>query len=187
MRLKANVAVALAAFSLAGCAKVKDSLSISGTTPDEFSVVGSQPLSMPPEFRLPAPGSVTAASRLRESNSRLTPSMLRGEDGGASSRRMRATDGENRFLSNIGASNDNASIRDELSADERRRQEERRSKKRFLPSLTDEGEPEPSVVNASAERRRIQESAEKGEEISGDGAVVKEKRKSGILGKWLGW
>jgi len=166
---------------VAGCAKVKNSLSISSSTPDEFSVVGSQPLAMPPEFRLNAPGEDTPASRMRASSSRLTPSMLRGEggrSGGAS--RSRATDGENRFLGRIGADGANASVRRELQDGiEPEKQES------ILPTLGGSGESS-SVVDAGAERARIKKIRDEGGQVSGEGAATHEESDRGVLGKWLG-
>ncbi|MET0155660.1 MAG: DUF3035 domain-containing protein [Rickettsiales bacterium] len=166
------------------CAKVKNTLSLSGSTPDEFSVVGSQPLSTPPEFRLPPPGEETDVSRMRAASSRLSASTLRGEGNAPDASQGdagRVTEGEGRFLDKIGASDADARARGALDAEA-----EAEKPRSVLPTLGGNGETE-SVIDAGAERARIEKIRQEGGDVTGEGAASEKKGDHGVLGKWLGW
>jgi hypothetical protein len=68
----------LAVLSMTACSgTVQERLGMSRRSPDEFQVVRRQPLVVPPEYRLPAPGSESPAQQ-RGEGSRDTQALLFG-------------------------------------------------------------------------------------------------------------
>ncbi len=94
-----------AAATTSGCASLQRSMGQGKIVPDEFRVVTSAPLTLPPEYSLrpPRPGE----PRPQELESNAERSALFGQDTGAN-----ATPGERAFVSSAGAAAVDAGIRD---------------------------------------------------------------------------
>ena len=79
------------ALLLGACESVKEQLSLNKTSPDEFAVVTSAPLSLPPDYKLrppdpgaPRPQGISVQERVKAALFDTTPSPGAGNGGAAS-------------------------------------------------------------------------------------------------------
>lgn len=156
------------------------------SAPDEFSVADARPLTMPPEFRLPAPGSDTRALLQRDRTGGAA--MLRGEgvaDGGS----YAGSEGEAALLNRLGAQESDGAARASLGYGTGRTMPgEPVKKKSFLSGFFGDGDnASAKVVDPAAERKRIEKAQKEGEAITGDGTEdYREGGNQGLLQRWFG-
>lgn len=127
-------------------------LGIEKTTPDEFSVMPSVPLSMPPDYSLRPPGSTNSSSAVAATN-RPSSSVLFGEN-------IARTDGmsssETNLLSMAGAKDADPNIRDTVDHETALLT---KTDKTFVDNLLFWKEPPlpGTVINPEEEKERLQE------------------------------
>jgi hypothetical protein len=175
---------------LGGCTSIRETLGLTKRSPDEFRVVSRAPLSMPPDYSLrpPTPG----APRPQEGTTRdqaaaavfgypgagLEPDQIppigEGEDASAESA------GESSLLQSAGAGGIDPNIRQLVDTET---SEEQADSLTLAERLIFWREPEPygTVVDPSAEQKRLQENAALGKPVTeGDTPVIIRKKK-GLL------
>ncbi|MCD6036093.1 MAG: hypothetical protein K0R63_1834 [Rickettsiales bacterium] len=172
-RLRTNLfalsAMLMAIPLMSGCSSdVKRALGVNTTAPDEFAVMSHSPLSIPPTFSLRAPEEpvlkVEERSAIQEEAKKaLFSDNTEGE--------KRPSHGENTLITKAGGEAEK-DIRLILAEEYARRKEEKsKGVKRFTSMIPWIGNKE-DVINAAAERERLQETLSKG-------ASKDEREKSG--------
>lgn len=163
MKAKTTNAIMLAALVVlvSGCEGLKQDLGI-GTKkpPDEFSIYSRAPLSMPPDYALRPPSGSTAASTAASPRETARTAMI-GSGGPSAGAAAAAappagtSPGLQALLSRTGATNARSDIRAQVNSETTILAEADRSFVERLMFWSDNEEPA-SVVDASAEARRIQ-------------------------------
>ncbi len=152
IRLRTLAGLAAAAFALASCSDVRQSLGIDKTVPDEFTVVRKAPLTLPPDFGLrpPRPGAPrpTVVDPTQQAQAAL------GAAGAVATGDQESTPGELALLREAGANQANADIRQILLSETTQLAEKDKSLVDRLIFWRTEGE---DVIDATAEARRIRE------------------------------
>ncbi len=182
---RALVAIALAVgmiASLGGCEKTRQAFGMTKSAPDEFAVVTSAPLVIPPDYGLrpPTPGArrPQEASTRSEARGILLRSGSSGRQGGPGGKAP--SQGEVSLLSKAGAGNADPSIRDKVSRESSVLAE---SDTNFMTRLMfwQEEEPPGTILDADKESRRIRENAALGDmPVKGTTPVI-ERREKGFL------
>lgn len=139
---------------LAACGNLQSAAGLDRRSPDEFAVMRSAPLTVPPDFRLPDPAAQSARQSNRSSNRAKT--ILTGDNtSGTPSGVNRLSDGEKSLLSVAGATTVDPSIRQEInqldSGDARRPVIEQ------LQFWRDAGRPPGKAIDPSAELKRLRD------------------------------
>ena len=153
-------ALALVA-SLSACESLNETFGFGKKAPDEFSVVRSAPLTLPPDYTLrpPQPGAPNA----NEASARdQAESVLLEEAGVSPAESAEATSGETALIERAGAADVDPNIRQNLNRDVSRAAPKDKS---FLESLMfwRDDDPPGDVIDADAEAERLRE---KGDEDS---------------------
>ena len=175
------------ALLLGACESVKEQLGLNKTSPDEFAVVTSAPLSLPPDYKLrppdyklrppdpgaPRPQGISVQERVKAALFDTTPSPGAG-NGGA------ATVGESALLARAGTTERDAGIRAVINQDNAIFAEEGGSFVDALIFWRDPLQPD-TVIDAAGEDQRLQEAEATGEAPSAGEAVIIQRRERGIL------
>ncbi len=197
------VGVALS-LSLAACTNAKKSLGLVKDPPDEFAVVTRAPLSLPPDYNLrpPAPGAprpqeAAVSAQAREtvfgrdgqrqeeparplvtlaSNAPAGPAVTASPQQSVS----RLTVGESAILRMTGADGANAQIRQVVDKESAILAD---AGETFLDRLLDFREPLPpgTVIDASAEARRLRENQALGKPVTDGPSPNIERKERGLL------
>ncbi len=164
---------------LGACENVKEQLGLTKSSPDEFSVLTSAPLTLPPDYRLrpPQPGAerpqqVSVQEQVKAALYNASPSPA---GSGAT-----ATPGESALLERAGSGAQNSDIRTIINRDNAIFAEEGDS---FVNSLIFwRDTPQPGlIVDANREDQRLQEAEATGEAPSAGETAVIERREKGLL------
>ena len=174
-----TVGALAAIFLLTGCGASGSIFGYSRAGPDEFTVVQTAPLSLPPDatLRPPARGSERPQANSVQANSR---SILLGDSAAAASYSSPKTVGEtalaNRAVAYYGSRSD---IRRLVDAESDRLAKEQES---FVHTLVFWKDPEPpgTVLDADQEARRLQENAALGKPLNSATVPIIVRRKSGF-------
>ena len=150
--------LALAA-SLSACESINETFGFSKKPPDEFSVVRSAPLTLPPDYTLrpPRPGAPSA----NEASARdQAESLLLQEAGTSPAASKPPTSGEVALIERAGAADVDPNIRQMLDRDVSR--QDASEDESFLDSLMfwRDDEPAGDVIDAGAEADRLRESGD---------------------------
>lgn len=163
------------ALVLSGCSNLSHTLGLEKQPPDEFTVVQSPPLVMPPDFGLrpPASPSQKPAETPVEEQARQTVFRLNDSAatplGAPSTTDNGLTPGENALLAQAGASNANPAIRDQVDAETAASPDETFADKLLFwktPQKPDE------TLDASAEAKRLQQNAALGQPVTNGATPV---------------
>lgn len=178
--LLGSVCLALAA---GGCDKVRDQLGLTKNPPDEFRVVSRAPLSLPPNYQLrpPAPG----AERPQEGTprDRAAQTVFSREEQDTQPDLRAAGDlsaGEQSLLVTAGADAAPEDIRRIVDSETRQLNEEAKNFVDLLVFWRDR-RPEPELVDAEGEARRLQENAALGKNASTGETPTIERKERGLL------
>ena len=168
------------ALLLGACESVKEQLGLNKTSPDEFAVVTSAPLSLPPDYKLrppdpgaPRPQGISVQERVKAALFDTTPSPGAG-NGGA------ATVGESALLARAGTTERDAGIRVVINRDNAIFAEESGG---FIDALIFWRDPSLSntIIDAAGEDQRLQEAEATGVSPSAGDTVILKRREKGIL------
>jgi len=168
------------ALLLGACESVKEQLGLNKTSPDEFAVVTSAPLSLPPDYKLrppdpgaPRPQGISVQERVKAALFDTTPSPGAG-NGGA------ATVGESALLARAGTTERDAGIRAVINRDNAIFAEESGG---FIDALIFWRDPSLSdtIIDAAGEDQRLQEAEATGVSPSAGDTVIIKRREKGIL------
>lgn len=175
-RISGFVAVAAMAAAVAGCSSISESFGLSKNPPDEFSVVTTAPLVLPPDFTLrppspgqPRPQEPTPSQRAQAA---LTRSGVSTTDGGAlpweTARQIApvgASAGEIAFLRQAGALNPPTDIRQVMREElgERAEKEENFARRLIFwgEAVTDD-----PVIDPTAEDARLKANSAAGRPLT---------------------
>ena len=151
-------ALALVA-SLSACESLNETFGFGKKAPDEFSVVRSAPLTLPPEHTLrpPQPGAPNA----NEASARdQAESVLLEEAGVSPADSAEATSGETALIERAGAADVDPNIRQNLNRDVSRDAEQ--EDESFFDSLMfwRDDDPPGDVIDADAEAERLREKSD---------------------------
>ncbi len=181
-RAEARTVACLCALALAlsACDSVRGSLGLDKRAPDEFAVVPSAPLALPPDYRLrpPEPG----APRPTESTPREQAESAVFESGGT--RRVERagleTRGEIALLEQAGATDTNPDIRRIIDREFSLYVEEDES---FFESLLfwRQDDPPGEVVDAAGEAQRLRDNAALGEPVTAGETPTIRRREKALL------
>lgn len=175
----------LVASSLAACSNVQKDLGLAREAPDEFKVVSNAPLSVPPEFNLRPP--VPGASRPQVEDVNTIAREVLTSDKSKQYQSADVSKGESAILSKLGTEQANSSIRQELDEEAREEQQqlnEKNKAQKFLAYLRGEDAKEQDPeVNASKEKRRINENVEAGKPVNEGEVAENGKSKKGLLNR----
>jgi hypothetical protein len=158
--------------SLTACngSTLKQELGLEKTPPDEFSIITRAPLSLPAEYDLPAPR--PGAARPQEaSTSDVARTALLGQPVHTMKATSAASEGAaaNALLVRVGAGAQNEDIRQML--DQEQQEEDALAKKKGIGGLIlrreQETKGEKSLIDATAEAKRVQETKKAGQVLSG--------------------
>ena len=167
------------ALVLGACENVKDQLGLTKRSPDEFSVLTSAPLSLPPNYKLrpPEPGvqrpqETSVQDQVKAALFAASPSP---EGSGAAT-----TAGESALLARAGSAEQQSDIRTIINQDNAIFAEEADG---FVDSLIFWRDPQETgtIVDAAKEDQRLQEAEATGEAPSAGESAVIERREQGIL------
>ena len=147
-------ALALVAF-LSACESINETFGFSKKPPDEFSVVRSAPLTLPPDYTLrpPKPGAPDAnQASLRDQ----AENVLLEEAGASPAESTAASSGETALIERAGAADVDPNIRQIVDQDATRQAPKEES---FLDSLMfwRDDDPPGDVIDAEAEAERLRE------------------------------
>ena len=169
-------ALALVA-SLSACDNIGSAFGLGKNAPDEFAVVRSAPLTLPPDLTLrpPRPDAPNAnEASVREQ----AESVLLQESGAGSAESATATSGETAFIERAGAADVDPNIRRIVDREFSGYASEDES---FVESLMfwREEQPPGEVVDAEAEAERLRETIEAGEPVTaGETPTIKRREKA---------
>jgi hypothetical protein len=154
-------AICLLALSLCACSNAKETLGLTRQSPDEFAVVKSAPLEIPPNFNLvpPNPGS----PRPQEQSTAATAQQA--VFGTETQMQTASSNGEEILLQRAGATQVDPNIRRTIDLES---QEEGSSKKPVVDRLLGWGSDEKAatIVNAPEEASRLQNNAKAGKPVT---------------------
>ena len=182
-----GIAVGLGALALAAALSaceggIGDALGLGKKAPDEFSVVRSAPLTLPPEFTLrpPRPGEEGPGEAPVSEQARSA--LLGGADAGAADGTAAGpkSEGEAAFIEQAGAADVDPNIRHMVDREYSGYASEDES---FVDSLIfwREEEPRGEVVDAAAEAERLRENIEAGEPVTGGETPTIRRREKALL------
>ncbi len=178
-RLTRAVCVVSFALSLGACENVREKLGLNKRSPDEFSVLTSAPLSLPPNYNLrpPEPGvqrpqEISVQEQVKAALFNASPSP---EGTG-----VVTTAGESALLARAGSSGQPSDIRTIINQDNAIFDEEASG---FVDSLIFWRDPRETaaIVDAAKEDQRLQEAEAIGDAPSAGETAVIERRDQGIL------
>ncbi|MGH6894781.1 MAG: DUF3035 domain-containing protein [Dongiaceae bacterium] len=175
-----------------GCSSVKETLGLTKQSPDEFKVVSRAPLSMPPDYNLrpPTPG----APRPQEGTPRdQAASAVFGYPAGASTlppdqvppigegeAETAQSSGESALLQSAGGTGVDPNIRQLVDTETA---EDEADSRTLADSLVFWRAPEPygTVVDPTAEQKRLQENAALGKPVTEGETPTIVRKKKGVL------
>jgi hypothetical protein len=184
------ISTVAAAALLTGCEATKETLGLTKRSPDEFRVVSRAPLSMPPNYNLrpPTPGAPrpqegTARDQAENAvfghpgagiNDQVPPPIGEGAAGTAQSA------GEAALLQSAGLAGVDPNIRQEVDAETA---EDEANSTTLADTLTFWRSPQPygTVIDPSAEQKRLQENAALGKPVTEGDTPVIERKQRGML------
>ena len=178
-RLTRAVCVVSFALSLGACENVRENLGLNKRSPDEFSVLTSAPLILPPNYNLrpPEPGvqrpqEISVQEQVKAALFSASPSP---ESTGTAT-----TAGESALLARAGSSGQQSDIRTIINRDNAIFAEEANG---FVDSLIFWRDPRETaaIVDAAKEDQRLQEAEAIGDAPSAGETAVIERREQGIL------
>ena len=176
-RMAAGLVVLALSASLSACDNLSSALGFGKNPPDEFAVVRSAPLTLPPDFTLrpPRPGE----PRPNEATVRdQAESVLLQEAGVSPAENAAATSGEAALIERAGATDVDPNIRQIVDREFAGFASEDES---FVESLMfwRDTQPPGEVVDAEAEAERLRESIEAGEPVTaGETPTIKRREKA---------
>ena len=178
-RVAVGFGVLALAASLSACDNVSSALGFGKNPPDEFAVVRTAPLTLPPDLTLrpPRPG----AQRPNEAPVRdQAESVLLQEAGVSSAESAAVTSGEAALVERAGAIDVDPNIRRIVDREFGGYASEDES---FVESLMfwREDQPPGEVVDAEAEAERLRESIEAGEPVTADETPTIKRREKALL------
>ena len=180
-RIAAGLGALALAAALSACeGGIGDALGLGKKAPDEFAVVRSAPLTLPPDFTLrpPRPGE----ARPNEASARdQAKDALLSEAGGSDNQATgSASQGEAAFIEQAGAGDVDPNIRHVVDREFSGYASEDDS---FVDSLIfwQDDEPPGEVVDAAAEAERLRENIEAGKPITGDDTPTIRRRDKALL------
>ena len=173
-------AMALAAALTACEGGIGDALGLGKKAPDEYTVVRSAPLTLPPEFTLrpPRPGEARPNEQSVRDQARNVLLNEAGADGDPAT--GSASQGEAAFIEQAGAGDVDPNIRHVVDREFSGYASEDDG---FVDSLIfwQDDAPPGEVVDAAAEAERLRESIEAGEPVTGDETPTIRRRDKALL------
>ncbi len=160
----------LCVMAATGCSDVKSNLGLDRPAPDEFRVMSRAPLTLPPDFNLrpPAPGAEQLAAKSPETIAKESLIGARAENNSAISAE------ESKLLELTGAANADPTIRATV---DRETQQLIDANTSILGKIRN-FDPQAPVVDAAAERERIEKNKAAGLPVNtGDTPMVKPRKK----------
>ena len=168
--------------SLSACEGFSDALGLGKKAPDEFAVVRSAPLTLPPDFTLRPPRPGEAGPTEAPVREQAREALLSGSGDGATDGAAAepTSEGETAFIEQAGAANVDPNIRHAVDREFSGYASEDES---FVDSLIfwREEEPMGDVVDAAAEAERLRENIEAGKPITGDETPTIRRREKALL------
>jgi hypothetical protein len=167
---------------VSGCSgDVKSKLGLRKESPDEFRVIASPPLSVPPNFMLAVPGTTRAPAPKVQAAQGTTQFSDSSGIIPAPVPKVATTSllssSESLFIDKAGASTVDPAIRDNINAENKPLPEKEEEKGYFKRLFSREDDKEKVVVDASAEKQRITENAKNNKPVTnGETPTVTEKR-----------
>ncbi len=157
---------------------VKKNLGLNKPAPDEFMVLARPPLTVPPEFNLPAP---EQATRMKEEQSRASARQLLFEKNAAA---KPAGSAETRLLQKAGATGAEENIRDLIDEENTAlHPEEQEEEEGFFGTLFEPitGKTREPVVDPVKEKERIATNQAEGKPVNEGDVPTTKQRDRGIL------
>jgi hypothetical protein len=175
----------IGAFGLSGCDSTREVIGLVKQAPDEFAVVTSAPLSIPPQFGLrpPKPGAPRPQETTPNDNARgilLPKSLRKGKFDAGSSRNL--TTGEVAFLRRADSLNVDPSIRQKINVDSGALVETNQS---FLRKIMfwQKSDSLGKIVDSEKESKRIRQVTSQGDAVTkGETPVIIRKQKGWLEG-----
>lgn len=170
-----SVLILSLALGVSACGQVKEELGMTRVTPDEFKVTTNQPLTVPPDFRLPSPDPDARPSNGLSPTERAHMALT-----GRPPSEVAPTQGEAALMRQTGADQVAPGIRGQI----REENEDLYDDNRLLLDRLVRGEedgPDGEVIDAAAERERIREAEQANEPLTGSGVPVVRNRNSGLV------
>ena len=173
-------AMALAAALTACEGGIGDALGLGKKAPDEYTVVRSAPLTLPPEFTLRPPRPGEARPNEEPVRDQARNVLLNEAGAGDAPATESASQGEAAFIEQAGAADVDPNIRHVVDREFSGYASEDDS---FVDSLIfwQDDDPPGEVVDAAAEAERLRESIEAGEPITGDETPTIRRRDRALL------
>ncbi|MSO69214.1 MAG: DUF3035 domain-containing protein [Alphaproteobacteria bacterium] len=162
------------------CEGIKGSLGLSKSSPDEFAVVPSLPLSVPPDFQLRPPGTGGPGLQERPVREKAAESVFGAEAGQGAEPDVGFAQGEAALLRSAGATTIEPNIRDVI---DREFSIYAKNDQGFLTNLMFwRAEPEPGEpLDPNAEAKRLKENAALGKPVTEGETPVIKRREKGML------
>jgi hypothetical protein len=182
MKLKALVLLLAVGTALAGCESAKKAVGLGKNPPDEFQVVAQAPLSIPPDFNLPAP--TPGAPRPQDGSPQVTAenALLANSASGTAAPDTGAaqSSGEQALLQTAGATGADPNIRTVVNQEA---SAETAASQGLLDRLVFWREPEPAgtIVDPTAEQQRLQQNAALGQPVTTGATPTIKRRKKALF------
>ena len=173
-------AMALAAALTACEGGIGDTLGLGKKAPDEYTVVRSAPLTLPPDFTLRPPRPGEARPNEQSVRDQARNVLLNEAGAGDAPAAESASQGEAAFIEQAGAGNVDPNIRHAVDREFSGYASEDDS---FVDSLIfwQDDAPPGEVVDAAAEAERLRESIAAGEPVTGDETPTIRRRDKALL------
>jgi DUF3035 family protein len=181
MKLHTLLSILAAGLALTGCEATKQAVGLGKNPPDEFQVVSQAPLSMPPDYNLPAP--TPGAPRPQDGSPTVTAenALLANSTAGTSGQPAASqSSGEQALLQTAGATGADPNIRTVVNQEA---SAETAASEGLLDRLAFWREPEPAgtIVDPTAEQQRLQQNAALGQPITTGATPTIKRRKKALL------
>lgn len=152
--LSLSAAAALMGLTLAGCDSTREALGLKRNQPDEFTVIQTAPLTLPPNFNdLPTP--IPGAERPQEASARekARQAVLMNAESDVPFSRQTQSEGEDALLKKAGAQENMADIRQKV---DKEANVESREQDTFIKNIVSFNKKEPGkAIDPDEERERL--------------------------------
>ncbi|MBI3419721.1 MAG: DUF3035 domain-containing protein [Proteobacteria bacterium] len=154
--------LAVCALGLSACSNARETFGLTSAPPDEFAVVDHPPLSMPPDYALHPPKPGEAPFQAVQPSQQAAQTLGVGSSSGSS----KTSSSEQALLSHSGSQNVDPNIRNTIDHEST---QQTVANRKLIDAIMFWREPKkaPSlVVDAAAERKRLEEAKNKKEPVT---------------------
>ena len=185
-KLKLKGLVVTSVITLTACnSNVRHSMGIENQSPDAFRVVSTPPLTLPPDFSLAPPVEGAKALQRVDTTSAAEKTLFSKNPAETKNKK---TQGEHSLLVKARSNDADRNIENilEKEHEDKLAQENEKSWLGKFVAWVNPAKKDDPVVNAKAEKKRIEEDQKKGAPVTGEDVQVIDKKSGGLLNRVIG-